>query len=64
MLSQVICTQGCNGCPCPEAPATGGERLTEAEALDCGCVVETLLCCTVTWLTIATAADKLATGSN
>jgi len=36
----------------------------EAEALVCSCVVETLLCCTVAWLTFATAADKLATGTN
>lgn len=51
----------------PEAPATVGSVQAsteeEAEALDCGCIVETLLCCTVPCFTLATAADKLATGS-
>ncbi len=34
------------------------------EALVCGCVVVTLVCCTVAHLTLTTAADKLATGGN
>ena len=56
-----------NATAVPEAPATVGSvqasTVEEAEALDCGCIVETLLCCTVACFTLATAADKLATSS-
>ena len=48
----------------PEAPAIAGSvqasTVDEAEALDCGVIVETLLCCTVACFTLAKAADKLA----
>ncbi len=51
----------------PEAPAIAGSvqasTVEEAEALDCGVIVETLLCCTVACFTLAKAADKLAIGS-
>lgn len=52
----------------PEASAVGASAQAstaeEAEARGYGCVVARLLCCTVACLTLATAADKLATGRN